>query len=530
MHGVDEDGIELPPVDLDIRVRRYGSLIRPRIMTYLTMVSGVRDVICHNASLHNALLAVSIRVLTAKVGKWFVPIERTRRPPGHSKILEPARVGILANLVECAPIPADQFAGLYCGLKRRVYEKAYESLLLEPLKKADASIRGFIKFEKILKKPEKPKAPRVISPPSTRYLHTTGCYIKPAEHVIYRAIDKMFGFKVVTKGLNYLQIGELFRSHWSEMADPVSFDVDVEKMDRSTSAEMLSWTHQFVTACFSDPREISKLLQQQLEVRTRIQCDDGHLSYTVDGTLTSGQMNTSLVGVTMISGCMFSLFHELGIPYRFVDAGDDCTVIVERRDAPKFLNSVRDFFRKVGFELTIGPQNDTLEGIDFCQTHPVRVGDKYTMVRNAVDAAIKDATSQRVLRTKRECAVWMKAVSLGGLATHGQVPVAQALYACYGRNADRMFEELALGVRQKRRNGVAIKRLMSESFSWNARQAPEMGAEYGSIDDYTRLSYFNAFGITPPLQVALEGYYDQLVIQYGPHAPWTQVAFNQLWS
>jgi len=512
-------------------VRRYGSLLRPRGMTYLSMVSGPRQVYCHNASVHNAMLAASIRVLTAKVGNSYVPIAQTRRPTGHSAILEPARVGILTNLVRCTPIPADQFAGTYCGPKRKVYERAYRSLQLEPLVDSDSWIKGFIKFEKMLGKVSgSPKVPRMISPPSTRFLHRTGCYIKPAEHVIYEAIDKMFGFKVVTKGLNYAQIGQLFQSHWSEMADPVSFDVDVEKMDRSTSAEMLRWTHQFVTSCFEDSSEIDFLLRQQLRVRTRVQCDDGHLTYAVDGTLTSGQMNTSLVGVTMISGCMYSLFDKLGIRYRFVDAGDDCTVIVERQDAPKFLNSVREFFRKVGFELTIGPLNDRIEGIEFCQTHPVRVGNNYTMVRNAVDAAIKDATSLRVLRTKRELAVWMKAVSLCGLATHGQVPIAQALYSCYGRNADRMLNELAQSDRQKRRTAKAIEKLRAEGLSWNMTQMSELDRGYGTIHSATRVSYFEAFDITPPLQIAMEEYYDQLVIQHGPHAPWSQVAFNHLWS
>jgi len=501
-------------------------------MTYLSEVAGPRLVYCHNASVHNAIVAASVRVLTAEVGGHFVPIAQTRRPHGHSRILDLARDALLSRLVECTAIPAEQFAGTYCGLKKRVYERAYHSLQLEPLGPDDARIKAFIKFEKILGKMDgSSKAPRMISPPSARFLLKTGCYVKPAEHVVYAAIDNMFGFKVVTKGLNYREVGNLFSSHWSEILDPVSFDIDVKKMDRSTSSEMLGWTHQFITGCYANSDEISRLLKQQLRVKTRVQCDDGAVYYTVDGTLTSGQMNTSLVGVTMISSCMYVLFANLGIPYRFVDAGDDCTVIIERHDARMFLNRVRPFFSSVGFELTISSQNDRLEGIDFCQTHPVLVGGSYTMVRNVQDAVVKDATSLRKLRTRRELAVWMKAVSLCGLATHSRVPVAQSLYLCYGRNADRMLKECELSRRQETRTTRAVERLCREGLSWNMSQAVhQMVASVGEISPATRLSYFEAFDLTPPYQVALEGYYNDLVIEYGPHLPWERSLFNQLWS
>lgn len=530
---MEERGVELPPLSLGIKVRRYGTPVRTRGMTYVSGVAGPRRVFCHNSSVHNAHLAAAIRVLTAKVNGKFVSVEKTRPPPGHSDLLVRAQTDLLRHLPKLVPIPREKFPGLYGGQKKLVYERAVESLRLTPLDRRDSEIRGFIKFEKMLENPVKPKVPRMISPPSPRYLVATGQYIKPAEESVYVAINAMFGFKVVTKGMNYEQVGQLFKDHWDAMVDPVSLDIDVEKMDRSTSAEMLGWTHKPVIRCFDghDAVEIQQLLAQQLDVRTTVRCDDGVLRYRVHGTLTSGQMNTSLVGVLMVCSTMYSYLHGLGIKYRFVDAGDDCTIILERKDLDKFRQGVREFFRSVGFELTISDPNYTLEGIEFCQTHPVDVLGKYTMVRNARDAATKDATSQQQLRTKKEMAVWLKAVSLCGLATHGRVPIAQSLYQCYGRNADRMLSELHLSGRQRKRVGFAVARKVEDFWDDRRHKSGTGESSHGSgeIVPLTRVSYMKAFGIVPPHQVAAEEYYDNLVINFDREVPWNRATFNPNW-
>lgn len=524
----------MPDIDLGLRVRLYGSPIRIRRSTYLTRVAGQRDVFVHNSSVHNAMIAASVRVLSAKVGGKYVRIEETRQPPGHSDVLRSAASGIIDHLSVLNPIPLESFPGLYRAGKRVNYQRAVDSLRTKPLTREDSHIQAFIKFEKMLAKPTgAAKAPRMISPPSPRFLVRTGCYIKPAEHAIYEAIDRLFGFKVVTKGLNYSEIGQLFALHWNALDDPVAFDVDVEKMDRSTSSEMLAWTHKLVEACYNGEHleDISNLLKQQLTVKTRVRCDDGHIDYTVEGTLTSGQMNTSLVGVAMVSSTMFTLFNDvLHVPFRFVDAGDDCTVIINKRDEKAFLLSVRQHFRSVGFEITIGDPSEALENIEFCQTHPVWVDGEYTMVRNARDAAIKDATSLQPLSCEREMAVWMQAVSECGMATHGGVPIAASLYRCYGRNAKRMKQSLSMSMRQLKRFEWAVQKKMDDVRSYNQIGTTVMQRADTSIDPRTRLSYEIATGLNPVFQACMEEYYDKLLIEWSTPAPQATCTFNPLWS
>jgi len=501
-------------------------------MTYFTRVAGSKHVFCHNASLHNAQLAAAYRVLSAEVSGKIVPIGKTRPPPGHSLALDPALDALKKRLPTLAPIAMDEFPTLYSGQKRSIYENALKSLKRNPLTSKDATIKAFIKYEKMLSDPAKVKIPRMISPPSPRFLLATGCYVKAAEHSIYEAIDQMFGFKVVTKGLNYQQTGQLFKDHWNAVDDAVAFDVDVEKMDRSTSAEMLKWTHNLLLACFSadEATKLEKLLDEQLKVRTVVRCDDGVIRYSVDGTLTSGQMNTSLVGVSMVSCCMYTLFEKLGVPYRFVDAGDDCTVIVGKRHAQLFRDAVEPWFRQFGFGLTVGKMSTRLEHIEFCQTHPVCVNGKYTMVRNAQDAAVKDATSATHLSTKRERAVWMKAVSQCGMASHACVPVAQSLYTAYGRNADRMIRELNMSKSQMNRFEKAVKRVIDKGLSYTLSVAKtKQNGQYGEVTDGARVSYYDAFGIPPYYQVLLEDYYNNLVIEDRPEIRFESATFNPLW-
>jgi len=503
-----------------------------RKMTYLTRVAGSKHVFCHNASLHNAKLAAAYRVLSAEVGGKIVPIHKTRPPPGHSKALDPAIKTLVKLVPTLAPIAMDEFPRLYCGQKRTIYENANKSLKLKPLTSKDSTIRAFIKYEKMLSNPDKVKIPRMISPPSPRFLLATGCYVKAAEHSIYEAIDQMFGFKVVTKGLNYQQTGQLFSDHWNAVDNAVAYDVDVEKMDRSTSAEMLARTHELLYACFGsdEAAKLKKLLDKQLKIKTVVRCDDGTLRYKVDGTLTSGQMNTSLVGVSMVSCCMYTLFQTLGVPYRFVDAGDDCTVIISKAHASLFRSEVEPWFKQFGFGLTVGKMSTRIEEIEFCQTHPVCVNGKYTMVRNAQDAAIKDATSAKHLNTKKEQAVWMKAISQCGMASHACVPVAQSLYTCYGRNADRMLTELKLSKSQMNRVEKAVKRVKENDLSYTLSVAmTKQTGVYGDVQVGARVSYYDAFGIPPHYQVLMEDYYNNLVIDHRPEVPFTNATFNPLW-
>lgn len=492
-----------------MEVRKNGRPVRIRRTVTMPGVGG-RVGCTFSASLHNAQASLEVRLLTAKVGVEFVPIEDVRPPEGHSAAILRYLQTVASHLTPTTPVPLVDFPELYVGRKRVVYRQAVESLLQYPLVREDAKIRAFLKYEKQLGGPG--KAPRLIMPPSNRYLVWTGTYIKPAEHAIYAVIDEVFGFRTVVKGLNYQQVGELFKRHWDSVHDPVAFDIDVEKMDRSTSAEMLRATHLPVLACYSGEhqKKLSRWLKWQLTNAGKVRVDDGVIGYSVKGTLTSGQMNTSLVGILMITGAMWSFMRIVGGNYRFVDAGDDCTIILPRSSVSKFLSGIRPFFRALGFELTISEPRTCLEEVEFCQTHPVAVEGVYRMVRIPRDAVSKDAIWLSPTWTKRDAARWLYAVSESGLSTHGGVPMLQELYQTYASISDRWQTEMKLSDRQRRRLRETA-RLEDGSMKWWGQG---LHYKYSSVSESTRYSFYLAFGITPGEQLALEDYYRHLTFDW----------------
>lgn len=459
----------------------------------------------YQSSLENALTALSVRVLTAERNGKFVPVGQTRPPKGHTAVLDLWIDRVSSQASPTNPVPREEFPKLYEARKRKVYQAAVESLRLNPLRPRDSRIKAFLKYEKQLGGPT--KAPRVIMPPDPRFLVETGRYIHPVEHLIYRAIDRVFGFPVVTKGLNYEGVGNIFHSHWCAISDPVAFDIDVEKMDRSFSAELLALTHRLILCYFAgaDLDEITDLLRRQLVNQGSVKVDDGVVTYKVDGTLTSGQMNTSLAGITAVCGILWTFMESLGVDYRYVDAGDDCTVIISRKDIPRFLAGLRPAFRQHGFELTVSPERRRLEEIEFCQTHPIWFPGGYRMVRNAKDAARKDSTWLTPEPSKTAAAQWLYAVSESGLATHGGVPVLQELYQSYSRVSENWRKELNLTPRAARRFEQSARRRLEEgSMKW---YGAGLHHKYTEIHPLTRFSFYLAFGISPAAQYALEDHY-----------------------
>lgn len=492
--------------------RVFGTHPKPGRSTVFHGLSADAELGTFTNCLDNARAAVLTRVLFKKQGKtWRLASELvpdrgeclTRMQPFVSA-LEKNLVGVAGKL---QPMTRRSYAEQYSGGKRKIYEAACDSLELRPICKDDSIIKGFIKVEKDIRSDKPGRIPRVISPPSARYRLETGIFVKPAEHEIYRAINDTWGFQTVTKGLNYDQVAELFREGWDSFVNPVGFDADVKRMDQATSWG-IPMTNGIVSRLFgqSDSMYIADLLALQEKYRVRIVSRDGMISYKCETSLTSGQTNTSLVGVTQINGLvwLFCMHHRIRI--RYINAGDDMSILCESRDVDFIRREIGPWFEQFGMELEIGPVVRQLEHFEFCQTRPVKIGGKWRMVRDPRTVSIKDACSLKHLASPKLRYAHLRAVGTGGLAAFGDVPVLKEFYAALVREADRIRSDERLSRRQNKSWDQAALKYEREdgSLKWYGHGMDHSG---GGIDAQGRVSFMEAFGITPTAQQLLEAHY-----------------------
>jgi hypothetical protein len=453
-------------------------------------------------SIHNSVLAILYRVLYRKVPLLgYVSIDNL--VPDLDVDLELSGFSKLVKhfLPFAAPMSYESFIDELVGHKKTIYRQALDEFMRRGFIPSDAHIRMFIKFEKDIRELKPDRIPRAISPAGFVFLLLTGVYVKAVEKLIYEAINLAYGYRVVMKGLNFQQLAQDNIEAIALMDDPVFVDLDVEKLDASIFQKLLAWTHDITTFPFGDSKAIKDLLKYQLSSIVKGRTSDGWFSYKVDGTLTSGQMNTSLVGILVVCG----ILHKLQDKYRFrlKNAGDDCRIIVERKHIKGFLRDVKLRFAKFNMYVTIQVHGNLHES-NFCQTHLIRVDGEWTSTRVPHVAITKDVVCIRNYTSSHQIAGWLYSVGVGGLANHGGVPVLQNFYRMCRRLGEARLDHLELSKRQKR----SVRRIITDALQERKMYGPLLWADFRVPSDETRMDFFKAFGTTPVNQVLLEKYYD----------------------
>jgi len=119
------------------------------------------------------------------------------------------------------------------------------------------------------------------------------------------------------------------------------------------------------------------------------------------------------------------------------------------------------------------------------------------MVRNFETAREKDSMCLFPLDSKKAMQKWLYAVGECGLALCGGIPVMQELYKCYMRC------------------GVASKMGEAVHMQSGARMlAKGLASKELPVSDEARVSFMEAWGLTPDEQTALEEYYANYEIEY----------------
>lgn len=509
--GVSASESEAPePRSMVVR-KTLGVQPRTRNIYYFPKMAPRTELRVYNSDLVTAVKAIKERVFFVKNDGEFI------RPPTPKndifvRKLRAFTANIRAHLPSTTPITREAFAALYTGRRRKLYESAAASLVMEPFRSKDAKIKSFVKAEK-----GKPGAvPRIIQPRGPRYNVELGRYLKPIEERVFKAIGKVWGERVVMKGITQTQIAAYAMCKWQKYRDPVAIGLDASRFDQHVSKLALLWEHMIYLLMFKssyDRKELRRLLALQIENKCTAVTKDGRVSYVTDGCRMSGDMNTSLGNCLLMCAMLWAYKTSRGVRCSLMNNGDDCVVIMERRDAERFSVGLSEWFTDMGFTMTIEPTVDIFEKIVFCQSQPVFDGVRYSMVRGLL-AFEKDAIALTRIDHPNVFKMWMNAVGRGGLSLTGGYPIWQEFYDVFRRSACAIIPP-------KRRNrGKKTSEFLNQAEFQHGILLAAKGMDrcYRKVTDQARYSFWLAFGIIPDHQIALEHEYRKRCV----------IPFNQL--
>lgn len=438
----------------------------------------------HNSNITACVRSMKERLLFVQKGEGFIPTEKPTKSfyaacsefkEAFSKLSYPV-----------SPLTKEQFLGAYKGRRRTAYENAFNSLNGKPFSKVDSYINFFIKCEKINFTKKKDPAPRGISPRNPRYHVMLGPFIKRIEKLIYKIIGEIFGAVTVFKGLNAKDRGKYLRQHWDHFNDPVAIGLDASRFDQHVSKQALKFEHSFYKEFFPNNSLFTRLLSLQTENKLFANCPDGRAKLTLSGGRMSGDMNTALGNCLLMSCMVYSYMKSRVGEFRLANDGDDCVVMLERRDLKK-MGDLSSWFLELGFDMKIEDPVYCFEEIEFCQSKPVWTPQGWLMVRKVQDSMSKDSISIKPLDGPKVFKRWMRAVGECGLSLCGGIPIMQEMYKKYtdiAGDVDPLNDPTM-------ETGLAML-------------ARGMDRGYSSIHPLTRLSFWRAFGIPIARQIALE--------------------------
>lgn len=268
------------------------------------------------------------------------------------------------------PLKLSEVVNTFTGAKRALYQRAYESLQVDPLTRDDARVKAFVKAEKLNPGAKVNPDPRMIQARNPRYNLVIAKYLRPVEHYIY-TLKGPSKLRQVAKGLNQVDRAELLKAKFRAFADPVCLSLDASRFDKHVSEPILRAEHRFYTNLFPSEPELNLLLNYQISNKCRSR--NGY-KYICKGGRMSGDINTALgnclIMVAVTRANIRRLEKSVGhkIRYELMDDGDDCLVITERCHLPLLEDRLPKLFLQCGFVLKIEGVTDNIRQVCFCQS------------------------------------------------------------------------------------------------------------------------------------------------------------------
>jgi len=405
---------------------------------------------------------------------------------------EMRRVGREGYVYPAYRLSFEEFIARYKGGKLAAYKKALEHYLTFGLDmQRETRVGAFVKQSERL---ARGKAPRLIRPFGIVFNLVFGTYVYPLEKCLYGAIDKLYNSPTVTKGMNCQEVAAALVRKWAMFGDPVCLITDMSRFDQHCSAESLRWCKWMCIRALrksgADIKEFDRLFEATINTRGQVLCDNGIVSYLVEGTLNSGLSSTSLCGVTIVCFLLRSYCLSVGVRHQLISAGDDTNIIIERKDL-HLMDGLSAWCLRGGYTVKVDGVVDELERVDFCQMRPIFDGETWLMVRNPRVVTTKDLLTDKKFASMEQLRSHMKAIADCGIALSGGVPVMQSFYCMLHRSA----------------RGARATGLERNGFYYLSRGMDRKVAEVG---DVARISFYKAFGINVWRQKTLERMYDRM--------------------
>lgn len=473
---------------------RHWGLPKPRKLFRVSGLSPPLELSGFNNSIDTLESAVKERVFYVKKDGVFSPPPKPQ--PGHFReTLSGVLRALRCTLPRTAPMSRRQFVDSFRGRKWKVYQRAYEQLLRRGLLDKDSYVKVFVKYEKTDYTRKTDPVPRVISPRAPEYNIELGRFLRPVEERIFDSLGHLFGHVTVFKGMNASTMGRRMAEKWGMFRNPVAVGLDASRFDQHVSIDALEWEHSVYRSIYFGRRrrQLDRLLRRQLFNHCSGYTADGRLKYTLEGGRMSGDMNTSLGNCVLMCSMIKAYSEHCGVRLQLANNGDDCVVFMESADLARFTAGLDAWFTAMGFTMAVEKPCYQLEEVEFCQTHPVRIGlgiHDYLMVRHPKWAIAKDTTCTHAYQSSALRRGWMYAVGEAGLSMTGGVPIFQNFYRTLMRSG-------------RHHHSVA------SDLSWGVRKLAEgLHRSWSPVLPETRASFYHAFGVTPCEQRVIEGFYD----------------------
>jgi len=469
-----------------------------------TDLLGLYEPYVHRNCLHNELNSLCNRVMapTVEPDRHFV-----------NRLKELARAIGRLGQCRCERLTWAGFVASYKGTKRRKYDRALKELLQSGLQPRHWSTTHFVKPDKNTKS----KDARAIQGRHPCYNICLGSYLKPFEEWFINMRDfhdllPQYNFprgRFVAKGLNAVQRGELLHEKWQQMKNPAGKACDATRYDQHISKPALEVEHEAYLAAYMYNATLLELLQKQLVNKGKT---SKGWKYWVEGRRMSGDINTGLGNSLLMSMFYIQFFtdmrdrsfefegqtfvigydgsiYEWDNNWQLLDDGDDAVIIIEKRAEKAFDLFIGPFFQRLGFKMTVEDTVYDFEHLDFCQSRPVRVGNKYVMVRNPIKALSGSLCSVYSVRDIKSMKQLVWATGQCELALGAGVPIMQEFALACIRN----------GLQLKERRLDQLRHEMSYRY-W---VLPEK-VQPTTISPETRYSFARAFGIPVSQQLIAE--------------------------
>lgn len=446
----------------------------------------------HNNSYSNLKRALFERVLSVNIGG----VQQTPPQPQPGFVdreMKSFTRRLLHAVRRVPPMSTEQFVDSYVGKKRTMYENVAKNLDIQPITRKDSYIQAFIKDEKTNLTRKNDPCPRVIQPRSARFNVAIGIHLKPMEKPIFRGIGAVFGSSTVMKGLNAQQRGVEVKRKWDKFDEPYAIMMDASRFDQHCNKDIISWEHMVEEKIAIRRDELKRLNKFRRPNHCYFRTDDGDCGYILNGVRMSGDMDTALCNCLTMCAMTYSFMAWIGVlAYEYMNDGDDGVLIVEKRDSDIILRLFQDYFRRFGFTMKLEGVSDTIEGIEFCQARPVFDGTSYRFVRDPTICLGKDSLSLKTSVDVDEMQHLRNSVGWCGLSLAGDMPIFNEYYRSMISTPEVALTEYTTGMHY-----------MSKG----------MKTKYSQPSDETRISFYNAYGIAPDTQLAIEA----IIREYPSH-------------